>query len=323
MSVFPRVIRIGHVVLSVADIAASRHFYVDLLGFNVVHEDAGTLYLRGVEDREWSLKLELGSEPGVKQLAYKAGSEAALSEIAAIAESEGLPYRWETDRDRPHILRMQDPFGFPIAFYYESVKHPWLLQDFHLHRGPGIQRIDHINVLSPQVKQLTDWYQKHLDFRLTEFTEDNDHRIWATWMQRKGHAHDLATTNGTGPRLHHFAYWLPDGARVSQLCDILAGAFETDRIERGPGRHGITNAYFLYLRDPDGHRIELYTSDYLCVDPDFEPIRWHLHDPRRQTLWGGHAPKSWFLEGSVVEAFDGGWVTVAESELQGLPAYVR
>jgi catechol 2,3-dioxygenase-like lactoylglutathione lyase family enzyme len=36
MSVFPRVIRVGHVILSVADLAASRHFYVDLLGLNVV-----------------------------------------------------------------------------------------------------------------------------------------------------------------------------------------------------------------------------------------------------------------------------------------------
>ncbi len=247
---FPRVIRVGHVVLSVADLPASRHFYVDLLGLNVVHEDDRALYLRGVEDREWSLKLELGPEPGVKQLAYKAGSEAALDEIAAIAQAEGLPHRWETERDRPRILRLQDPFGFPIAFYYESVKHPWLLQRFDLHRGPGIQRIDHINVLSPHVKALSDWYQKHLDFRLTESTEDEDGRIWATWMHRKGHAHDLATTNGAGPRLHHFAYWLPDGARISQLCDILAGAFETDRIERGPGRHGITNAYFLYLARP-------------------------------------------------------------------------
>ena len=79
---FPRVIRIGHVILSVADLTASRHFYVDLLGLNVVHENDRALYLRGVEDREWSLKLELGPEPGVKQLAYKAGSEAALDEIA-------------------------------------------------------------------------------------------------------------------------------------------------------------------------------------------------------------------------------------------------
>ena len=44
MSVFPRVIRIGHVILSVTDIAASRHFYVDLLGLNIVHEDERELY---------------------------------------------------------------------------------------------------------------------------------------------------------------------------------------------------------------------------------------------------------------------------------------
>ena len=28
-------------------------------------------------------------------------------------------------------------------------------------------------------------------------------------------------------------------------------------MERGPGRHGIANAFFLYVRDPDGHRVEL------------------------------------------------------------------
>jgi len=319
----PHVVRIGHAVFYVTDLTASRHFYVDLLGLNVLHESDRALYLRGVEDREWTLKLALAPEPGVKHLAYKVGSEAALDEIAEIAEEQRLQYRWETEQDRPRILRMQDPFGFPVAFYYQSIKYPWLLQRFDLHRGPGIQRIDHNNVLSPHVKKLTDWYRQNLDFRLTEYSEDDEGRMWASWLHRKGHAHDLATTNGSGPRLHHLAYWMPDSTRISQACDIFAGAFETDRIERGPGRHGITNAFFLYLRDPDGHRIELFTSDYLAVDPDFEPIRWHLHDPRRQTLWGGAAPKSWFLEGSVVEAFDGGWAKVEESQLQGLPAYVR
>ena len=91
----------------------------------------------------------------------------------------------------------------------------------------------------------------------------------------------------------------PDGNRITQLCDILAGARAEQHIERGPGRHGISNALFLYLRDPDGHRTEYYSSDYLTVDPDFEPIRWSLDDSRRQQLWGGIAPKSWFTEGSV------------------------
>jgi catechol 2,3-dioxygenase len=70
-------------------------------------------------------------------------------------------------------------------------------------------------------------------------------------------------------------------------------------MERGPGRHGISNAFFLYVRDPDGHRVELFTSDYLTVDPDHAPIRWSLTDPRRQTLWGHPAPESWFKEGSA------------------------
>jgi catechol 2,3-dioxygenase len=319
----PHIVRIGHVVLYVADLTASRHFYVDLLGLNVVHESDRALYLRGFEDREWSLKLERAPEPGVKQFAYKVGSDAALEELAALAETHRLPYRWESEQDRPHMLRMQDPFGFPVAFYFQSVKHPWLLRRFELQHGPAIQRIDHVNLFTPQVERMTNWYKQHWGFRLSEYTADDADRVWASWLQRKGNVHDVALTNGLGPRMHHFAYWTPDGSRILQLCDSLAGAVETDRIERGPGRHGISNAFFLYMRDPDGHRIELYTSDYLTVDPDFEPLRWNLHDPRRQTMWGGTAPKSWFLEGSAVEAFDGGWVRQNESELQGLPDYVR
>jgi catechol 2,3-dioxygenase len=161
-----------------------------------------------------------------------------------------------------------------------------------------------------------------LGFRLTEYTGDAEGRWWAAWMHRKGNVHDLAVTNGTGPRLHHFAYWLPDSARLLQLCDILGGARRETHIERGPGRHGISNAFYLYLRDPDGHRIELYTSDYLTVDPDFEPIRWDRDDPRRQQLWGGIAPRRWFIEGSLVEAFDGSIAPTRESALEGLPSYV-
>jgi hypothetical protein len=61
----------------------------------------------------------------------------------------------------------------------------------------------------------------------------------------------------------------------------------------------VSNAFFLYLRDPDGFRIELYTSDYFTGDPDFEPLRWTVDDPRRGTLWGHIAPASWFEECAI------------------------
>ena len=318
----PHIVRIGHVILAVTDLVASRHFYVDLLGMHVLHESEGALFLRGVEDREWSLKLEQAAAPGVRQIAFKVGADSVIEELRDFAAHHSLSHAMRTERDRPALLRVEDPFGFPMAFYYESVRAEWLMQQYHLHRGPGIVRIDHVNLFTPNVGAMATWYTDHLGFRLTEFTDDDTGALWAAWMQRKGNVHDIALTNGTGPRLHHFAYWLPDASRILQLCDILAGAREEAHIERGPGRHGIANAFFLYLRDPDGHRIELYTSDYLTVDPDFEPIRWHRDDPRRQQLWGGLAPKSWFTEGSRVETLSGEWADVRESALGGLPDYI-
>jgi catechol 2,3-dioxygenase len=118
-------------------------------------------------------------------------------------------------------------------------------------------------------------------------------------MHRKGNVHDLAFTNGRGPRLHHLAYWAPTALNIIHLCDVMATSGYLANLERGPGRHGISNAFFLYIRDPDGHRTEIYTSDYQTMDHDHEPIRWSLRDPRRQTLWGQPAPKSWFEEGSA------------------------
>ena len=93
---------------------------------------------------------------------------------------------------------------------------------------------------------------------------------------------------------------------IIHLCDLMATTGYLGNMERGPGRHGISNAFFLYVRDPDGHRVEIYTSDYLTVDPDLEPIRWGLRDAQRQTLWGHAAPRSWFEEGSPFAGADVG-----------------
>ena len=99
------------------------------------------------------------------------------------------------------------------------------------------------------------------------------------WLQRKGNVHDLAFTNGVGPRLHHVGVWTASVLDILHICDVMATSGYLANMERGPGRHGISNAFFLYIRDPDGHRIELFTSDYLTVDPDLEPIRWSLTRP--------------------------------------------
>ena len=119
-------------------------------------------------------------------------------------------------------------------------------------------------------------------------------------------------TTGRGPRLHHFAFTAEDRLAIVAFCDALAGGRLEDCIERGPGRHGVSNAFFVYLRDPDGHRIELYVCDYYTGDPDHEPIRWSASDPRRRAFWSHHVPDSWFEEGTLVRGADGRPAALAE-----------
>ena len=116
------------------------------------------------------------------------------------------------------------------------------------------------------MQNTVDFYAR-LGFRLTEYGEEDgpNGRIAAAWMHRKGNVHDFAITNGRGPRLHHIAYWMPTAMNILHLCDVMASSGYLKNIERGPGRHGISNAFFLYVRDPDGHRLELYTSDYFTA----------------------------------------------------------
>ena len=122
--------------------------------------------------------------------------------------------------------------------------------------------------------------------------------LWDTWMEVKGNTHDLVFTNGRGPRLLHFAYTAPDATALLHAADVAGSLGFGDEIDRGPGRHGISNALFLYLRDPDQHRVELFTTHYQFIDLEEEPIRWDVSNPRRSQLWGMPASRRWFFEAS-------------------------
>jgi catechol 2,3-dioxygenase len=294
------VVRASHVELVVSDLSRARGFYVDCLGYLVSAEDTDSLYLRAVEERNHhSIVLRGGKAPAVHSLGFKVASEGDLDRAAAWFARRNLPTAFPDAPFQGRTLRTADPTGMPLDFYFKMDQGERMLQRYAAHRGARIQRIDHINCFTPDVQESYEFYTD-LGFRLTEYTETDgqDPKLWAVWLHRKGNVHDLAFTSGQGPRLHHIGVWVAGPLDILHLCDVMATSGYLANMERGPGRHGISNAFFLYVRDPDGHRIELFTSDYLTVDPDLEPLRWSLDDPQRQTLWGHPAPKSWFDEGS-------------------------
>ncbi|MBL4811597.1 MAG: 3,4-dihydroxyphenylacetate 2,3-dioxygenase [Rhodobacteraceae bacterium] len=311
------IVRLSHVEYTVSDLADSRKFYADMLGLQVTDEDDKAVYLRAMEERGHHcliLRQAEGGEPCVKYLAYKVYAEDDLDKAEAWFKGKGQPTAWVERPYQGRTLASTDCFGAPIEFYHKMERLAPIHQKYGLYHGVKPLRIDHFNLFSPDVDASVAFYNE-MGFRVTEYTEDEESgRLWAAWMHRKGGIHDVAFTNGTGPRLHHTAFWVPTPLNIIDLCDLMSTTGYLSNIERGPGRHGISNAFFLYVLDTDGHRIEIYCSDYQTVDPDLEPIKWDLKDPQRQTLWGAPAPRSWFERGSVFMGLE-----TQEPELKAQP----
>ena len=286
-----------------AGLREARELYSDIVGLSVVSETADRICLRGMEERNhYSLALSPAKAPAAKVLGFKVARESDLIRAEDYFSNRGLEPEWVERELMGRVLRVRDPWGVPLEFYVAMARLPTIHQKYGSYRGVKPLRIDHVNLFMPDVDSAVEFYSE-MGFRVTEYTEDQESgRIWAAWMQRKGNVHDIAFTNGRGPRLHHIAYWVPSPLNIIDLLDIMSTTGHLEKIERGPGRHGISNAFFLYIRDRDRHRTEFYSSDYLTVDPEHEPIKWDLKDPTRQTLWGAPAPRSWFEEGMV---FDG------------------
>lgn len=317
------IVRCAHAEYVVTDLERSRRFYVDLLGLVVTEEHTDALYLRGYEERlHHSLVLRRGEAPYIGHISFRVASGRDLDALEEYFSSSGCePQRVkDVEAGQGEALRVLDPLGFPVEFFVDMDHAPSLLQRFDLHRGAEVMRLDHFNLHVPDCRAAFDHY-KSLGFRCSEYTSTDppDERLWAAWMYRKPNVHDVALMNGRGPRLHHTGWWVTDAVSVLRACDRLAAAGYAHAIERGPGRHGLSNAFFLYLRDPDGHRVELYTGDYYTGDPDHEPIRWSVNDPRRGTFWGHAAPVSWFEESSVVSDYRGGTVPLTEQKLSERP----
>lgn len=304
----PDIIRAAYAELVVTDLDAARWFYVDILGLVVTAEEPGALYLRAFEEYlHHSLVLRAGEVPALARLAYRVRSPEEVEAAAAYFAALGV----RTERVTPGAtrgigaaVRVEDPMGFTVEFFHDATHVERFTQAYHRHGANAISRIDHFNVMVPDVKAACAYYTG-LGFGISEHISDAEDTLYAAWMYRKPTVHDIALTGGDGPRLHHIAFATNERHQILHTCDVLGSLRREHHIERGPGRHGVSNAFYLYLRDPDGHRIEIYTSDYYTGDPDNPTVRWDVHDNRRRSFWGHQVVPSWYSEGSTVLDLDG------------------
>ena len=294
------VTRLSHVVLTSRDLDATRHFYEAGLGLEVTSHDSERLCLRAIEEHgHHSLMFERLHTDGqgfCRAVGYRVYSD---DDVRRAHDWFSLSSGNVDFVDRPFqglTLKVSDKVGVPLEICATMEQSPNRMRRFHKHQGAKLAFLDHVQIATHDVQAAYEWYSE-IGFRLTEYTAaDGSDELWGVWLKRKNNTQDVVYSSGAGPRLHHVAFHTPEIANVIHGADVMASLGLADTMDRSPGRHGIGNAFFVYYRDPDGHRVETFTSHYNVIDIDHEPTRWDLTNTRRSQIWGFPAPKKWFCE---------------------------
>ena len=293
--------RTSHIVLHVADLKKSRDFYVKIVGLVVSEETATECYLRGLSEAcHHSLVLvQTHGEATCKRIGFRVFFEEDLDAACTWFREQGLPAEWVDVPHQGRTLHVSDPIGTKIELCAQMKTCERLHLKRELYTGAHAQRLDHFQIFAPDCYALCEFYSG-LGFRNSEYLSHGD-KLLGAFMYRKGTCLDLAIVENVGPKMHHFAYIVPEAHDIFTACDLAGNFGYAEGIDRGPGRHGPGGMLYVYLRDPDGHRVELCDGHYQTIDLEVEPVRWDTPSLSTNIRWGLPATERWYFEATPFE----------------------
>ena len=178
--------RLSHVVLTSKDLDRTRFFYETGLGLEVTYQDNEYLCLRALEETSHhSLIFEKSNASKCQRIGYRVSEEDELAK--AYDYFSNLQYKVNYV-DRPYqgkSLHVSDIMGTPIELCSTMEQKPSQMQNFHSHSGGKLAFIDHVQITSPDVKKVYEWYNS-IGFRLAEYTaNDNSDEMWGCLVKKK------------------------------------------------------------------------------------------------------------------------------------------
>lgn len=292
-------------------------FFHDLIGMEISHREGQSVYLRAYEDfYQYSLKITEAAQPGLEEISWRASSPEALERRVKTIEAAGMGVGW-TDKDYAHgrAYKFCTPDGHQMKVLWELDYFnapPELKSKLRNRpskrplRGVPVRRLDHVNLMVGDLPRNRAFMLDVLGFKLREQKIGDGGIEVGAWMSVSPLVHEIAmmrdATGGRG-RFHHVAYWYGAPQHLLDIADIFSD--RDVRIEGGPGKHGTTQAYFLYVFEPGGNRVELFgDTGYLIFDPDWQTVVWDVAnevDLEKSSIWyGGQLPKTFYRYGTPV-----------------------
>jgi catechol 2,3-dioxygenase len=306
------VAQLAHVELLSPRLEESVEFFTRFLGMEVTARSGKSVYLRAYEDfYHNTLILTESDQAGVGHVAWRATSPQALERRVAEIEKTGLGKGWiDGDIGHGRAYQFTNPDGhlmeilWDVEYYQvEEGQRSKLLNrpSKRPDRGVPVRRLDHINLMTSNPGADTDFMLETLGFRLREQIQDNDH-VLGSWISVSNLVHEIAymqEPNGVQGKLHHLCYWYGIPQNLYDAADLMKDY--GIKIEVPPNKHGVSQAFCMYVIEPGGNRIELFgDAGYIITDPAWKPVIWDMKDvPGNGDTWiGTEFPVSWWTQGT-------------------------
>lgn len=307
---------LGHAELRVTDLAASKDFFVKIMGLQLSEERDGRVLLRAWQDWDHhTLMLTEAAESGLGHMAWRVPEKADAETAEKALNDAGVTTAWVPGSDEMahgDALQFVTPGGIPMELYWEVKKYvapPEMASRLPSHPsritpyGAAPRRFDHCTFIVDDVPAEQEFLTSVLGIRHNYLIHGPDGSRWGSWMSCNNVSHEIALTKSfdrSGGRLHHVAYYADTADEVLHAASLLVDhGYE---LEWGPGKHGTSGATFLYFKEPSGNRVEIWTGGMLIFAPDWEPIRWdtevgHLGN----SMWGTPLPETFRLGTDLAE----------------------
>lgn len=302
----PEIAKLGHVAIISTDLEKSLWFFKEVVGLEETEEVDGVHYLRAWGDFEHhTLSLTAGSEARIDHIAWKAKRREDVKNFAVLLEDAGVEVskiESGVEEGQGEAIRFQLPSGHIFEIYFDmektkadSERKAALKNQTYKAWRKGIspRRIDHVNIgTNGDPNVVINFLAEKLGFKIREYIKAPDDGMISAWMSVTPLVHDIAVmgdpTFSSPHELHHLAYWADNSQDILRAADILS---EHGIKFIGPGKHGISQALYVYVLDPgSGVRLELFSNSYLIFEPDWEPIEWTLEEMELGfTYWGEQA----------------------------------
>jgi 2,3-dihydroxy-p-cumate/2,3-dihydroxybenzoate 3,4-dioxygenase len=269
---------IRYVRLGTRDAGVAVRFATEIVGLQLVGEDAGSIYLRS-DERDHTLVYTPG-DPHQHTVGFELADERALDAAAAELESAGHAVRQgsagECEQRRVGaFVTFKEPTGTSI----DLVARPLHCGErYAAARDAGITGFSHVGLYSTAPQRDEKFWTEICNARVSDWIgpapllriDPVHHRIALFPAKRHGVQH-----------INH---------QVESIDDVMrAYYFLRDRgvaIRFGPGRHPTSGAVFLYFEGPEGMTFEYSTGVRLIEDEAHYQPR---HFPFTQTsfcMWG-------------------------------------